>query len=165
MISPALYSSRSDEWGTPAGLFLELDREFRFTLDPCATRENAKCRRFFTKADDGLCQDWAGERVFVNPPYGRHIGDWLAKAHSEASRGALVVCLVHVRTDTRWWHQHVQGKCDEIRFVKGRLKFERPGCASCSSPFPSAILIYRPRKRVDPPSMSERTKLSPLQFQ
>lgn len=147
MISPVLYSSRSEEWSTPQQLFDGLDQEFRFTLDPCATRTNAKCKRFYTKRIDGLLQSWAGERVFMNPPYGKEICVWMRKAREEAARSALVVCLVHARTDTRWSHEHVQGIADEIRFVRGRLKFERKGARPCSAPFPSAIVIYQPRSR------------------
>ena len=70
-ISPTLFSSRSEEWPTPLQFFESLDDEFDFTLDPCATRQNAKCRRYFTKQQNGLDQDWKAHRVFCNPPYGR----------------------------------------------------------------------------------------------
>lgn len=146
MISPALYSSRSEEWETPQVLFDALDREFHFTLDPCATRLNAKCPKFYDKNKDGLSQDWSGQRVFMNPPYGSEIGTWMHKARHEAARGALVVCLVHARTDTRWWHENVEEKADEVRFIRGRLKFERLGSKTCSAPFPSALVIYRPKE-------------------
>jgi site-specific DNA-methyltransferase (adenine-specific) len=70
MINPALFSSATDLWATPQDLFDELDYIFHFTLDPCATPENTKCRRYFTKEDDGLAQDWGTHRVWMNPPYG-----------------------------------------------------------------------------------------------
>lgn len=143
-ISGALYSARSEEWSTPKDFFLKLNHEFRFTLDPCASRWNAKCRRFFTKKQNGLLRNWSGERVFLNPPYGRFIADWKRKARKEALNGALVVCLVHARTDTRWWHENVQGITDEVRFVKGRLRFETSTGRLSSAPFPSAVVIYRP---------------------
>jgi phage N-6-adenine-methyltransferase len=155
-ISSSLYSSRSEEWSTPQDFFAKLNHEFRFTLDPCASPQNAKCRRFFTKKQNGLVRDWSGERVFLNPPYGYLIGYWLRKAREESVKGALVVCLVHARTDTRWWHENVQNIADEVRFVKGRLKFESPTGKRSSAPFPSAVVIYRPRheahvaNRVDP---------------
>lgn len=101
-ILAVLFSSRSEEWETPQELFEELQREFQFMLDACATWHNAKCTRFFDKRRDGLTQDWIGERVFMNPPYGKEIGRWMSKARRESQRGALVVCLVHARTDTRW---------------------------------------------------------------
>jgi site-specific DNA-methyltransferase (adenine-specific) len=66
-ISLTLYSSRSEEWRTPQAFFDALDREFHFTLDPCATPENAKCRMFFTKWENGIDQPWGRHRVFCNP--------------------------------------------------------------------------------------------------
>lgn len=55
-----MYMSKSNEWATPQDFFDELDKEFHFNLDPCATDENHKCERYFTKADDGLSKDWGG---------------------------------------------------------------------------------------------------------
>jgi site-specific DNA-methyltransferase (adenine-specific) len=98
------FSSATPEWETPQALFDELSHIFGgFTLDPCATTQNAKCTRFFTREDDGLSQPWTG-KVFVNPPYGREIGKWVRKAYEESQNGALVVCLLPARVDTRWWH-------------------------------------------------------------
>lgn len=139
-ISPVLYSSRSEEWATPADFYATLDDEFGFTLDPCATRLNAKCRNYYTKADNGLVQDWGRHTVFCNPPYGRDIGDWVKKCFLAAKAGATVVLLVHARTDTRFFHDWMYGKA-ELRFVRGRLKF---GDSSQSAPFPSLVAIYRP---------------------
>lgn len=139
-ISPVLYSSRSEEWATPADFFAALDDEFGFTLDPCATRLNAKCRTFYTKDDNGLVQDWGQHSVFCNPPYGRDIGEWAKKCFLAAKAGATVVLLVHARTDTRYFHDWIYGKA-ELRFVRGRLKF---GDGTQSAPFPSLLAIYRP---------------------
>lgn len=139
-ISSALYSSASVEWSTPADFFSALDDEFGFTLDPCATPHNAKCRIFYTKADNGLVQHWGQHTVFCNPPYGRDIGDWVKKCYLAAKAGATVVLLIHARTDTRYFHDWIYGKA-ELRFVRGRLKF---GDGTQSAPFPSLVAIYRP---------------------
>ena len=137
MFNRSLFSSKSCEWTTPQSLFDTLNEQFHFTLDPCATPENAKCRRYFTKADDGLKQKWTG-RVFMNPPYGREIGKWVKKAYEASKTDAdLVVCLLPSRTDTRWWHEYCMK--GEITFIKGRLKF---GEAKNSAPFPSAIVLF-----------------------
>src|SRR5215207_7216592 len=96
------YSSKSNEWGTPRDLFDALNGEFNFTLDPCATPENAKCEKFFTKETDGLSQCWCGQSVFMNPPYGREIGKWVRKAFESSLKGATVVCLIPARTDTAY---------------------------------------------------------------
>ena len=138
-INDGLFTSKTPEWPTPAAFFEALDREFGFTLDPCATEGNAKCASFFTREHDGLAQRWTGV-VFMNPPYGREIVRWMRKAHEESLRGATVVCLVPARTDTAWWHEYaVKG---EIRFIRGRLKF---GDSKNSAPFPSALVIFRSR--------------------
>jgi len=134
------YSSKTCEWATPEKLFSVLDAEFQFTLDPCCTSENAKCPKYFTATEDGLRQDWAGHVVFMNPPYGRQIGNWVQKAHESAQAGATVVCLVPSRTDTKWWHDYVLPH--EVRFLKGRLKF---GGSRHNAPFPSAVVVMRPK--------------------
>ena len=134
------YSSKTNEWSTPQDFFDELDKEFNFTLDPCATSENAKCNKYFTVEDDGLKQDWSKDTVFMNPPYGREIKRWIKKAYEESLNGATVVCLIPSRTDTAYWHNYIFGKADDIRFIKGRLKF---GGSKNPAPFPSAIIIYK----------------------
>lgn len=140
MIGGALYSSRSDDWSTPQQLFDQLDHEFHFTLDAAASKENAKCRRYFDKETDGLMQSWAAETVWCNPPYGRQIGAWMRKALTESrASGTTVVMLVPARTDTNWFHQFVYHRA-ELRFVRGRLKF---GGGHNSAPFPSMLAIYR----------------------
>ena len=129
------YSSKSDEWETPWSLFIDLHCEFEFTLDPCATPENAKCEQYFTMEDDGLEKSWEGERVFCNPPYGRKIVKWVKKA---SEQDGLVVMLLPARTDTVWFHKYIYEKA-EIRFLKGRLKF---GDSVNSAPFPSMVVIF-----------------------
>lgn len=130
------FSSKTNEWATPQDFFDALNREFQFTLDPCATSENAKCEKFFTEEDNGLAQQWIGHKVFMNPPYGKAIKDWMKKAYEESIRGAMVVCLVPARTDTNWWHDYAMK--GQIRYIRGRLKF---GNNANSAPFPSAVVI------------------------
>ena len=135
------FSSKSNEWKTPQGLYDKLDKEFGFTLDPCCTKESAKCGKYYTKADDGLIQDWSNDVVFMNPPYGREIPKWIEKAFYESARGSIVVCLVPARTDTRYWWDYIFPYA-EIRFIKGRVKFVQKG-KSAPAPFPSAIVIFK----------------------
>jgi site-specific DNA-methyltransferase (adenine-specific) len=141
------FSSKSPEWETPADLFEKLNAEFNFTLDVCATGENAKCALYFTPAVDGLKQGWAGQTCWMNPPYGREIGAWVAKAEEEAARGATVVCLLPARTDTRWFHRWIwDAKRDrprrgvKLRLLQGRLTFSN---AEASAPFPSCIVVFK----------------------
>lgn len=134
-------SSATAEWSTPADVFEEISGIFGpFTLDPCATVENHKAPRFYTIESDGLAQDWSGERVFMNPPYGRQIGKWIEKA---ATSQAHVVCLIPARTDTAWWHDYIGDglvwKASTVLFWRGRITFEG---AKYNAPFPSAVVVF-----------------------
>jgi phage N-6-adenine-methyltransferase len=142
-ISAALFSSKTEEWPTPQSFFDVLNQEFNFTLDPCATRHNAKCAAYFTKHQNGLLQQWGSHTAFCNPPYGRDMAQWARKCFEASESGATVVLLAHARTDTRWFHDWVYNKATEIRFVKGRLKF---GDAKNSAPFPSMVAVFLPSK-------------------
>lgn len=134
------FSSATDMWETPQEVFDALNKEFSLNFDVCAVRQNTKVRgAFFTPQQDGLKQDWKDLRAWMNPPYGREIGKWIAKA---ATGGAsIVVALLPARTDTRWFHDYIYNKPNvEIRFIKGRLKF---GGHTNAAPFPSMIVIFR----------------------
>lgn len=135
-----MFSSKDDKWSTPQDFFDELNNEFHFTLDPCADDSNHKCERYYTEEDDGLLQDWEGEIVFCNPPYGKAIKDWVRKAYIEGCKpNTTVVMLIPARTDTIYFHKYIYHKA-EIRFLKGRLKF---GNSKNSAPFPSMVVIFR----------------------
>lgn len=125
-----MFSSRSEMWETPKAFFDDLDELFHFTLDACATSENAKCERYFTPEMDGLKQDWDG------------VGAWVEKAHRTAEESdATVVMLLPARTDTAWFHDYCYNdKYATINFVRGRLKF---GGEKNSAPFPSMVVIFR----------------------
>ena len=136
-----MFSSKSNEWTTPQDFYNQLDAEFGFTLDPCASQSTAKCASFYTEDDDGLSKDWEGQTVFMNPPYGRKIGNWIQKAYEEGEKSnTRVVALIPARTDTKYWHNYCM-KATEIRFVKGRLKFGQ-GNTKNSAPFPSAVIVF-----------------------
>lgn len=140
MNTEVMFSSKTDLWATPQKFFDELDAEFHFTLDPCATPENAKCEKFYTVADNGLEQDWSGETVFCNPPYGREIYNWVFKCWRESKKpNTTVVMLIPSRTDTRYFHEFIYKKAREIRFLRGRLKF---GDQKNSAPFPSMVVVF-----------------------
>lgn len=139
VMTSGMMSSNSEEWATPQELFDILDSEFHFNLDPCANETNHKCARYFTKETDGLSQTWGGgDRVFMNPPYGKQIPNWVRKARESAEKnGALVVGLLPARTDTKWWRDVMEAT--EIRFIKGRVKF---GDSKQCAPFPSVIAVW-----------------------
>ena len=138
MVDKVLFSSKSDEWETPQQIFEQLDAEFRFNLDACATADNHKCEKYFTKEEDGLSKKWGGYSVWCNPPYS-NIKDWAKKCYEEGHKpNTTVVMLIPSRTDTKWWHNYIQYK-SEVRFIKGRLKFSN----SNPAPFPSAVIIFK----------------------
>jgi phage N-6-adenine-methyltransferase len=151
-INAGIFSSNVDRWETPASFMAVLREEFDFDLDPCALPSSAKAPIYFTPTDDGLRHRWHGT-VFMNPPYGRGIGDWVAKARTEARLGATVVALIPARTDTGYWHEHVMEAATEVRFIRGRLHFggdhER---TAHNAPFPSALVIFTPTG--GPPTLS-----------
>jgi phage N-6-adenine-methyltransferase len=131
------FSSATDLWATPQDLFDKLNAEFHFVTDVCASPENAKCANYYDKERDGLAQHWTGP-CWMNPPYGRGIGQWIKKAY-ESRPDAVTVALIPARTDTAWWHDYVIKQRD-IRFLRGRLKF---GGHKNSAPFPSAIVVFQ----------------------
>jgi len=146
-----MFSNINNAWCTPQDFFDKLNKEFNFTLDPCATKKSAKCKKFYTAVEDGLKQDWGGQVVFCNPPYGRQIGKWVEKCFEEGQKpNTTVVLLIPSRTDTRYFHDYILGKA-EIRFIKGRLTFwDMDGekyikgdfKSMTPAPFPSMIVIF-----------------------
>lgn len=143
MNTELMFSSKTDKWATPQNFFDELNKEFHFTLDPCADEENHKCGKYYNEKENGLLQDWGGETVFCNPPYGRNItGKWVEKAVQECRKeGTTVVLLLPSRTDTKWFHDYLYNKENvELRFIKGRLKF---GDGENSAPFGSLVAVIR----------------------
>ena len=134
-----LMSSAKHDWETPDALFNGWDVRFHFTLDVCATAENAKCNYFYSPEDDGLNMPWAGRTCWMNPPYGRQISDWVVKAHLEAiGNKVTTVALLPARTDTRWFHDQIY-KQHKIHFLRGRIKFVG---APHPAPFPSMIVVF-----------------------
>lgn len=142
-MNKVMFSSKYHDWETPQEFFDELDKEFHFEIDVCATSSNTKCDQYYSPKSDSLNQAWLGV-CWMNPPYGRGIGEWLKKAYESSLAGSTIVCLIPSRTDTKWWHDYVmQG---DIRFIKGRLKFKRNGKESNNCPFPCAVVIFKGNK-------------------
>lgn len=120
-----VFSSLTPHWATPTAVYNELDKEFHFTLDPCPLETGSL----------SCLTAWTGQRVFCNPPYGPEIQKYLTKARE----AECAVYLLPARTDTKWFHLYCL-QADEIRFIKGRLKFND---SKNSAPFPSMVVVYR----------------------
>lgn len=148
----ALFTSEKNYWETPQELFDKLHAEFQFTLDAAASDDNHKLPNYYTEETDGLSQDWGGQRVFCNPPYGsKETGLWTEKCWREAQKpGTLCVLLIPARTDRKSFHQYIYNQPNvEIRFLPGRLSFELNGKKIGTAPFPSMVCIFGSQKVVD----------------
>jgi phage N-6-adenine-methyltransferase len=165
------FSSDSSEWETQQDLFDELNDEFHFTLDVCASDINHKVDKYFTKEQDGLLQDWSGNVCWMNPVYGEPeypckknckkkmcvkrgfhsdkyeygIIDFIRKASQEAMRGTTVVCLIPSRTDTNWFSYIWNHKTHKPRKWVKEVRFIKGRLqfvgADSVAPFASAIVV------------------------
>jgi site-specific DNA-methyltransferase (adenine-specific) len=134
-----------DEWSTPnailrSGLMLIDENIF---LDVCATQQNAKFSKYFTKQDDALKQEW-NTNFYMNPPYSE-IFEWMEYATQQVKKYKVVgLILTFAKTDTRWWHEFVEGKC-KVYFIKGRIRFVKDSIQSKKdAPYPSCWIVMRP---------------------
>lgn len=133
------FASNKQDWETPDSLFVPLDSEFHFTLDVCASVENKKCENFISKEQDGLKIEWGNSICWANVPF-KNKKKWIERAYEQSTKGATVVCLVPARTNTNWFQDYCL-KYGEVRFVRGRPKFNG---AEHGLPQPLAIVVFRP---------------------
>jgi hypothetical protein len=137
------HSSETPEHYTPAVIIDATIECFEgcIDLDPCSNpgKPNVPALNYFTQAEDGLQQSWAG-KVYMNPPYGREIDSWIDKLLLEATSGEVTeaIALVPARPDTRWFSSLREHVCC---FVEGRLTFIGN---DAPAPFPSAVFYIGP---------------------
>lgn len=137
----AMFTSVRPDWRTPTEFYHQLDQEFGFALDAASEGpKNAYGEAWLTPDDNALWRSWGPGPTFCNPPYGPKVGEWVEKAWREAGQGVTVVLLLPARVDTRWFHDYCLTGADEIRFVRGRLKFDD---GPNSAPFPSMVVVFR----------------------
>jgi phage N-6-adenine-methyltransferase len=139
-VNPGLFTSDKEDYETPRWLFDELNRVFHFTLDAAASPSNAKCGRFYTKADNALIQEWEPS-TFLNPPYGAEVKRFVQKAWTESQRGCTVVCLLAARPGPKWFQQWC-GRAGAMLWLAGRLRFE--GAEDNCAPFDSVLVAFGP---------------------
>ncbi len=148
--TPALYvhaehASHHQGWDTPKEVLEPLYSVFGgFDLDPCSPTSHGRtapvrATAHYTETDDGLSLPWFGV-TFMNPPYGRSLSRWTAKAKAEVEQGnaAVVVGLLPARPDTHYWHRDI-ARAARVFFLKGRFKF---GHAEHVAPFPSCLVVW-----------------------
>lgn len=135
----------NDEYGTPRDLYEQACIRWgvRPQLDVCTNLANAKCESYWTIQDDALRHEWDMD-FFMNPPYSmvREFMEYAYEQHKKHNVDALI--LVYAKTDTRWWHDLVEGKA-EIHFVRGRIRFNDMdgNTTKNSAPYPSVWIIWR----------------------
>jgi len=137
-----------DDRETTPEVFAPLHERFRFTVDVAASKENAKLPRFYTLEDDGLAQDWSGERVWCNPPYS-DIAPWVEKAW-DSGADLVVMLLPANRTEQVWWQTLIEpGRRNgslTVEFLPGRMRFIPPGADSVAPnsrpPFGCCLVIW-----------------------
>ena len=142
----AMFTSNKQDWETPQKLYEQLDKEFNFKIDLASSDDNAKCDLFFTEEDNALNQDWSGwGNAFCNPPYKSNVQTaFVKKAYEESLKPdcGKIVMLIPSRTDTIRWQDYILPYA-EVRFLRGRLKFETNGIPhEDGSTFPSAVVIF-----------------------
>lgn len=152
-LNPALFSSKRDDWETPDWLLerclgILRDRfgsQATFDIDLCASETNARCNLFYSKQRPFICEDpveLAGMHAFMNPPYGRGIGDLIENAHCPSL--ASLTMILPARTDTKWFQRLLLLRNEEVpprfEFLPGRVKFCLNGVAQGPAPFPTVIV-------------------------
>lgn len=126
----ALFKSERHDWKTPKVFYEKLNEEFKFDFDPCPSDPTF----------DGLNVEWGGVN-YVNPPYKTKMQDaFIRKGFEEWKKGKTVVFLIPARTDTQRFHDIILPFATEIRFIKGRLKFDEH---KDPAPFPSMIVVFK----------------------
>lgn len=127
--------------------------EFDFDLDPCPSHDVvlSKYMTHLYAPEYLTIRDWPPfKSAFVNPPYGREVGVWVARTISQVrAQRARAVMLLPARVDTEWWHDLVMPNAKEIRFVRGRLGYagvpskpEKDRQKQRSrAPFPSVVVV------------------------
>ncbi len=137
-----LMTSDSPEWYSPRHV-VEAARIALggcIALDPCAElARSVPAVHHFTAAEDGLNHQWVGA-TYVNPPYGRTIGEWIRKLRTEYAEGRVTaaVVLLPARTDTDWW---AELDAELLCLIHGRLTFSNAGS---NAPFPSVAVYLGP---------------------
>ena len=128
MNTKLFFSSLNQNGRTPKDLYEKLDKEFNFDFDPCPKNPTF----------DGLKISWK-QSNFVNPPFDEQ-KLWINKAYEESLKNKICVMLLPSRTDTKIFHEIILPLAHEIRFIKGRLRFEQ---YENSAPFPSMIVVFK----------------------
>lgn len=146
-----------EDWITPVPFFKRLNKKIyelygkHFTIDMCASHKNAKCKKYYTKKENGLLQNYEGEIVFCNPPYSEK-EDWIKKCYNDAQKpNTIIVMLIPSATEIIVWHKYCM-KADRILLCVGRVQFWLDGkkIKKSGNTIGSAIVIFKETKNKAP---------------
>lgn len=161
LISSDLSDDMKNSWGTDQRVFDAMNKEFHFSLDAAANKDNHKCKWYLTKETDSLTLDWAdsmdrydrsypikiNRSAWINPPYGRGmIKAFMNKCIEQKQKGVTSVMLVPATLDAQWLPIN---EISEIRIITGgRLTFIHPetGKPFAGNTKGSMLVIFRPSK-------------------
>lgn len=148
MTQPDIFKGeRATDWATPRAFmaFLKDERSWVPNLDVAASVRNTKAPHFYNEIDNGLSKEWYGN-VWLNPPYGRAIPEWLEKCKEQINNPLVksIMVLIPARTDTKWFHELIMPHAYLVYLIKGRFNHEHANAVSgANAPFPSMLVLYR----------------------
>ena len=130
---PQNHIGKTNTWLTPPHIIHNLGP---FDLDPCAEYGYTTARNHYY--DNGLQKEWHGF-IWLNPPYGKYVGEWMFKL----SKHGNGIALVFARTDTKWFKE-ASSNCSLFLFVSGRISFLRPDkkLTKSNAGAPSVFMAY-----------------------
>lgn len=149
-------ADHSDQWFTPAPLrALAHEVLGRVDVDPATSRRNPlRAQHFLTARGLAKPWDWFAPghpdlRLWLNPPYGPGVGEWMERAAAFAAvhpfrRG---LALVGARPGARWYAAATRG-CQLFCELHGRQRFEGPDgqpAADCAR-WGSVLLYWGPSR-------------------
>lgn len=132
----------TDTWRTPSWAFKQLDDIFKFTLDACASEHNALCERYYSRENSCLNAQWAGEMVFINPPYS-HGGDFAAKCYEQRHKARGIVGVFLASVCSNWFHDFVKDHAD-VFYQRGRVSFDDPAGTPSGNPKHDTMVVVWP---------------------
>lgn len=139
-------TSASTSWATPLRILEPVRAVFggQIALDPASNPHSiVNAKTSFTLPVDGLSQKWDYPTIYVNPPFGKGIKNWVEKSlEASSDYGSEIILLTPAAVDTKYWQQLIFPYSDVICFIKGRVHFLKPDGSSGPSPMACAISYF-----------------------
>lgn len=140
MKGKAIKTCDRTNWSTPQWLVEYADEYLScspIVHDVCAEPHTAKRPQYWTQEDDALSRDWP-DGWFCNPPYGREIAKWTAKAAEQVKKCKRGIMLLPANTGSKWFRDLLYSGCVcEVVFITGRIPFDNQS----SNPADSVLIV------------------------